>query len=265
MRNLTPALAAVAALLVAMRVGSVSAATETMVRLPAGAYVPFYSRDSNKTTRDGLHRPVAVKAFWLDRYPVTNAQFLNFVKHHPAWSRARVASIFADAHYLAGWSSDFTLRDPGDSERPITGVSWFAAVAYCKVQGKTLPTTDQWEYALADRDRNPKALNARILSWYGTSSAHALQLVQTAIPNGYGVAGMVGLVWEWTLDFNSLLSGPDLRNTGSGTDQKFCGGGSIGARDASDYASFMRYSMRSSLKASYTTNNLGFRCALNAP
>jgi formylglycine-generating enzyme len=35
--------------------------------------------------------------------------------------------------------------------------------------------------------------------------------------------------------------------------------------DTTDYPAFMRYSMRASLKASYTTDNLGFRCAGGAP
>lgn len=237
----------------------VAGAPDRMVRLPAGQYVPFYARESTKAVRDGDHRPVPVEALWLDRDPVTNAQFLEFVKRHPQWRRSQIPAVFADGHYLARWASDFSFAAASDGERPVTGVSWFAAQAYCRAQGKSLPTTDQWEYALADGGRDAGVLKAKILAWYATPNARDVPPVRTAGVNGYGVAGMVGLVWEWTLDFNSLLSGPDLRNTGS--DERFCGGGSLGARDASDYASFMRYSMRSSLKASYTTNNMGFRCA----
>ena len=73
--------------------------------------------------------------------------------------------------------------------------------------------------------------------------------------------GLVGLVWEWTRDFNSMMSGQDLR----ASSVRFCGGSSLGAADPSDYASFMRYAMRESLKAAYTTGNLGFRCASDVP
>ena len=40
----------------------------------------------------------------------------------------------------------------------------------------------------------------------------------------------------------------------------FCGSGSIGVSDATDYPAFMRYALRSSLKANYTVENVGFRC-----
>jgi formylglycine-generating enzyme required for sulfatase activity len=42
---------------------------------------------------------------------------------------------------------------------------------------------------------------------------------------------------------------------------RFCGAGAATAADATDYATFMRYAFRSSLRASYTVRNLGFRCS----
>lgn len=233
---------------------AVAATGDMMVQIPPGAYVPFYARESVR----GAARPrtpVAVAGFALDRSPVTNREFLDFVRKHPQWSRSRIPSLFADGHYLQSWASDFSLHSGEDADRPVTNVSWFAAQGFCRAQGKTLPTTDQWEYALADNGRDT-AVKDRILAWYATPNA-AIPGVSKAHQNGFGVRGLVGYVWEWTLDFNSLMSGADLR----GGNSRFCGGASLGAADASDYASFMRYSLRASLKASYTTNNLGFRCA----
>ena len=43
----------------------------------------------------------------------------------------------------------------------------------------------------------------------------------------------------------------------------FCGAGAVGARNTADYPAFMRAGYRSSLRASYTVPNLGFRCALS--
>lgn len=234
-----------------------------MVRLPAGAYTPFYARESVKTARGpaDLRRSTSVGAFALDREPVTNREFLDFVRSHPQWRKSQIKRIFADPQYLAHWPSDLTLPGKADAERPVTNVSWFAAEAYCRARGKSLPTTDQWEYALADAGRDRDALRTKILAWYGETSSHVLPAVQTAPANGYGVRGLAGLVWEWTLDFNSLMSGADLRGSGA----QFCGGGSLGASDPGDYASFMRYSMRASLKASYTTSLMGFRCATSGP
>jgi formylglycine-generating enzyme len=45
--------------------------------------------------------------------------------------------------------------------------------------------------------------------------------------------------------------------------QLFCGAGSLDASNRSDYAGFMRFGFRSSLRAGYTVPNLGFRCAMN--
>jgi len=229
-----------------------------MVQLPAGSYVPFFARESRKSLGNAdPHKPVSIAAFRLDRDPVSNGRFLAFVRAHPEWRRSSIKRIFADPDYLAQWKSDLALANAGDAMRPVTNVSWFAAAAYCEAQGKELPTTDQWEYALADKNADARGLRDRILVWYGTPSTVPLPSVEQGRANGYGVRGLVGLVWEWTLDFNSMMSGADLR---SGEEQ-FCGGGALGASDPSDYASFMRYSMRASLKASYTTRNLGFRCA----
>jgi formylglycine-generating enzyme required for sulfatase activity len=237
-------------------------ADDGMAALPAGSYLPFYTRESAKVLRrpSATKKTVAVAAFRLDRYPVSNGEYLGFVRRHPEWRRSRIAALFADAHYLSHWAGDVALRDADDAARPVTNVSWFAAGAYCKAQGKTLPTTDQWEYALADGGRDAAARKTAILAWYGVPATHALEPARAAVANGYGVHGLIGLVWEWTRDFNSLMSGADLR----GSNSQFCGGGSLGATDATDYAAFMRYSMRASLQASYTTRNLGFRCASNA-
>jgi formylglycine-generating enzyme required for sulfatase activity len=70
-----------------------------------------------------------------------------------------------------------------------------------------------------------------------------------------------GLVWEWVLDFNGAMLGTDARKSGDRDRITVCGGGSVAASDTTDYASFMRVAFRSSLRADYTTHNLGFRCA----
>ena len=235
------------------------------VALPAGSYVPFYVRESAKPGRPPkpVSRSVAIRAFRLDRFPVTNAQFLAFVRGHPEWRRSQVKAVFADAHYLAHWQGDLALRNAAYGERPVTNVSWFAAAAYCRASHEMLPTTDQWEYALANRGADTVAIRRRILLWYSSPANRELPPVRSADVNAYGVRGLVGLVWEWTLDFNSMMSGPDLRGAQAGA--QFCGGSSLGATDPADYAAFMRYAMRQSLKASYTVSNLGFRCAQDMP
>lgn len=225
--------------------------TAAMVTVPGGQYSPFYSQDAAKQPR-----PVNVDAFRMDAYPVTRAAFLEFVRKHPQWRKSEVKTIFADDHYLDDWSTDSSFGNDEDGDRPVVSVSWFAAKAYCESLGKSLPTTDQWEYALADGGRNTEAVRSKALAWYATANASQLPPIGSMGRNGYGIYDLVGLVWEWTLDFNAFASADDKAF--------FCGSGSLGSADPSDFAAFMRYSLRASLKSSYTTRNLGFRCVENA-
>lgn len=172
--------------------------------------------------------PIWLPEFRLDQTPVTQKSFAQFVENVPTWRRERVDPLFAEAAYLTDWNS-VAGRDPSE---PVRFVSWFAAKAYCAWQGKRLPTVTEWEYALGAGQLGAVASEA-------------------ALP----------ALWEWTLDFNSLPV--DGASDSGSASQLFCGAGAR-ARDARDYAAFLRYAFRSSLKASYALRNLGFRCANGA-
>ena len=228
-----------------------------MVTIKGGTFVPLYGA----TTKT----PVQVKAFSLDVYPVTNAQFLAFVKKHPQYSRSKIKGIFADKSYLSQWESDFNYGKNNLPNAPVTNVSWFAAKKYCEWQGGRLPTMDEWEYvAMADEKRidarTKESFNKYIMSWYEKPNTYA-NPVGATFKNYWGVYDMHGLVWEWTSDFNSIfLSGESRKDKDSDKDL-FCGSASVNATDLMNYAAFMRYAFRGSLKANYSTRNLGFRCA----
>lgn len=214
--------------------------------------------------------PVAVPRFRMDRTPVTNAQFAAFVADHPEWRRDGVRRPFADEGYLGDWGGPDAPGDAVDPHAPVTRVSWFAAKAYCKARGATLPTVAQWEVAAAASETRPDgaadpAFVDRILAWYARPNPARLPAVGRSAPNHWGVSDLHGLVWEWTLDFNTDLISMDARSAGDGEKLKYCGSGALDARDVSDYASFMRVSMRASLEADYTTRNLGFRCVMEGP
>ncbi len=237
------------------------ASTKNMVLIPDGVYTPLYK--SRKDSGD-----IEVAAFYLDIHPVTNAEFLEFVLANPKWRRSSVKPLFADQGYLKHWAGDVELG-PGAEQiknNPVTNVSWFAARAFAKWKGKRLPTEDEWEYVAAASESNPDGANEtgyknRILQWYSRPTRDQLPDTGAMPANYWGVHDMHGLVWEWVANFNSALVTGESR-ADSGLERKlFCGSGSIGAADVSDYASFMRYAFRSSLKAQYAVSNLGFRCA----
>lgn len=226
-----------------------------VVKIPAGYYKPFYKTEGTDS--------VKVSSFEMDVYPVTNRQYLAFVKENIKYSKSRISGTFADKGYLKHWKSDFEIGDTSLLDRPVTNVSWFAAKAYCKWKGKRLPTVYEWEYAANVPLVWPikaKGIekNEVILKWYGKPNPAQFPKVGTVNKNAYGLYDLYGSVWEWVLDFNSIVIANDPRG---GLDlNNFCGSGAFGALDAKDYATFMRFAMRSSLKASYTVENLGFRC-----
>ena len=243
-------------------------AREDMAVIPAGGFVPLY----NTAPRPPGEPPAAmpVQAFLLDTLPVTNAQFLEFVRAEPNWQRSRVKRVFAEPQYLAHWAGDLALGEPAQSERPVTGVSWFAARAYCRAQGKTLPTTVQWEYAAgagaerADGAADPK-LQRLINEWYSRANPPFLPPVGRGFRNVWGVFDLHGLVWEWTSDFNTALVTGESRADSALERGLFCGAGAANASSFSNYPAFLRYGLRSSLDARYAMANLGFRCAADLP
>ena len=232
---------------------------KNMVLVKGGTFVPLYGGDSTG---------VKVKSFLLDAYPVTNAQYLAFVQDNQQWRKSAVKRLFADQNYLRGWNGDLSIGPEADKllNSPVVSVSWFAAKAYCECQGKRLATVEEWEYAALASETKANAANdekfyQRSIEWYSKPNPTYLPPVQESFKNYYGLYGMIGLVWEWTQDFNSALLIGESRANASLDRQLFCGSGSNGAKDTKNYVAFMRYAFRSSLKANYTVSNLGFRCA----
>ncbi len=226
-----------------------------MVTIQGGAYTPLYGRDSLKVTITDLQ---------MDIYPVTNQDYLKFVNKNPKWKRSQVKKLFADDNYLFGWKSDTELFENQSLNAPITNVSWFAANDYCECQGKRLPTVDEWEYvAMADKTlpdaRTLKTYNEYILGWYEKPKTFNNDIGST-FKNYWNVYDLHGLVWEWTSDFNSVLISGESRKDVDNDSNLFCGSAAIGATDLMNYAAFMRYAIRGSLKAKYSMKNLGFRC-----
>ena len=198
-----------------------------MLSIPVGDYLPFYKEN-------GRARSLIVPAFKIAANPVTRQEYLAFVRDNPRWRRSRVERLFAESSYLHDWRDDLSFGD-SPAARAVTGVAWFAARAYCASVGQRLPSTVEWERAL-------KVVGPIFVD-------------STGVDRGENVTASL---WEWTADFNSLpLADSDPAESVASL---FCGAGAR-ATDARDYAAFLRYSFRSSLKAAFALKNLGFRCA----
>jgi len=211
-------------------------------------------------------RTVYVAPFRLDRVPVTNAQFLEFVRTHPRWQRGRVPRVLADSAYLGQWQGPLELGATAGPDQPVTSISWFAARAFCESRGKRLPSWYEWERSAAadehERDaRGSAGWQQRVLGWYSKPSNRPLARVAAEKANVYGIHDLHGLVWEWVDDFNALMIAGDSREQGDPDLLKFCGTGALAIEDRDNYAVAMRIALLSSLDANSTTVNLGFRCA----
>ncbi len=232
-----------------------------MVVVAGGEYRPLYlSEDSER---------ISVSSFMLDITPVSNSNFYEFIQHTPGWRKNAIPTLFTENTYLGHWSevNNVWKPDASQSEEVVINVSWFAARAYCEVQGKRLPTVAEWEFVARASESRPdgsqeSGYNQRILDWYAMPNLNAV-IGQT--PNNYwGVKDLHGLIWEWTEDFNSNLISGESRADASIDTKLYCAAASADAADPSDYAAFMRYGFRSSLQARFAISNLGFRCAKNA-
>ena len=227
-----------------------------MALIKGGFFKPLYLSDSGD---------VKVADFYLDVYPISNKEFEFFLTENPKWKKGKVIKLYADDHYLRQFDENSKLKEGIKPNAPVTNISWFAARAYCDSQGKRLPTVDEWEYAARADEKSTDATKkegytAYILSWYEKPNSYD-QVIGSTYKNYWGIFDMHGLVWEWTYDYNSVLISGESRQDLDENANLFCGGAAVNATDLQNYAAFMRYALRGSLKSNYSVNNLGFRCA----
>jgi formylglycine-generating enzyme len=73
-----------------------------LVIVAGGPYKPLYSSKASERKTE---------AFFLGITPVTNGEFLEFVRAHPEWRRSQVKREMADENYLKHWADDLDLGE----------------------------------------------------------------------------------------------------------------------------------------------------------
>jgi gamma-glutamyl hercynylcysteine S-oxide synthase len=136
---------------------------------------------------------VKVDSFLIDRYPVTNAQYFEFILN----SGYRPADTI---RYLRHWESG-TFRQ-GQDKYPVVYVSSEDMLAYCKWAQKRLPTETEWQLAAQGTDNRKWPWGDEFHGTY-CNNAFDRPTPVDGFPKGqspYGVFDMVGNVWQVTSD-----------------------------------------------------------------
>jgi formylglycine-generating enzyme required for sulfatase activity len=142
--------------------------------------------------------------FWIGKYEVTQRDYLAVTGENP---------------------SGF----PGDIDRPVESVSFFAASNYCVLLTRQdlaagrippgthycLPTEAEWECAARAGNTNrfyygddPSLTNLTNYAWFGAHNGITTHPVGQKEPNAWGLYDMEGNVWEWCQDwYGNYLGG----------------------------------------------------------
>jgi formylglycine-generating enzyme required for sulfatase activity len=229
-----------------------------LVYIPAGPFL-YGSADSDQMAHDDEkpRRIVDMWPYWIGRAPVTNDQFVLFVRATGYKTTAEIegkgigwAGIRWDWIESADWQHprgpDSFIASKGD--HPVVQVSWRDAQAFCDWAGLALLTEEQWEKAARGRD-------GRIWPWGNqpptTEHCNFSSNVSDTTPVGkhspegdspYGCVDMAGNVWEWTASWYTEGKRRALR------------GGSWGSL-AQDTRAAFRYNDLPDLRVDY----IGFR------
>ena len=167
---------------------------------------------------------VFLQDFLIDRAPVTNSDYLEFINaggyqdfrwwHSAGWEKVKQEPWYAPL-YWEQRDGEWMVRDfaglhqvTDKLNEPVSHVSFLEAWAYAKWAGKRLPTEAEWEKAASF---SPASNSKRKFPWgsgdpdenlgnlfenglWGVAHVGAFPAGQSA----YGCQQMIGDVWEWT-------------------------------------------------------------------
>lgn len=196
-----------------------------MALVPEGTVILGEADSPDKEQQEGdegwwqRQRAVRVAPCFLDRYPVTNRQYYEFVasggyEQITYWDTAIWTAVFdfVDQTQQPGprfWSDGYCASD--EEEHPVVGICWYEAAAFARWSGKRLPTDAEWVKAGSWPVKLSETQSSqRRFPWGDTMERTKANLwgsgPGTTIPvkelaEGVSVGGiyhLVGNVWEWT-------------------------------------------------------------------
>jgi ergothioneine biosynthesis protein EgtB len=167
-----------------------------MVLIPAGCY----ACGSEAVTALDNERPVhsvSLPDFWIDRHPITCAQFAEFINQGgyqesrwwspEGWIWQQAAQVTRPLYWT----------ELSHANHPVCGVSWYEADAYARFVGKRLPTEAEWEAAASWQ---PDTAQSSLAFCHCGQQADGTAAVDR--PSGQispsGCIDLLGNVWEWT-------------------------------------------------------------------
>ncbi len=252
-----------------------------MVLIPAGDFQMGCDDFDSYKTEKPIHS-VYLDSFYMDKYPVTNEEYKEFLDANPQWhkpakwyqrGKESIGSIlrqYHDGDYLHSWKwENFPLMK---DDHPVTWVSWFAAMAYAQWRGKRLPTEAEWEKAARGGLVGKKypwgesldmAFFNKVLNLNKTTS------VGSYPANGYGLYDIIGNVFEWCLDrwdedfyAKSARNNPISDGTITGTISNFSNIKTERVLRGGSWPKNERVASRFKSSPQYTSYNIGFRCVM---
>ncbi|KAM4760262.1 inactive C-alpha-formylglycine-generating enzyme 2 [Cyanocitta cristata] len=175
----------------------------SMVQLPGGTF-QMGSSSLERRSEEGPVRQVTVKPFALDKHPVTNRDFREFVREKKykteaeafGWSfvfedfvseelKKKVTQKLESAPWWLPIEKAFWRQPsgPGSSikdrlDYPVLHVSWNDAQAFCAWKGKRLPSEEEWEFAARG------GLEQRMYPWGNKFQPNRTNLWQGDFPRG---------------------------------------------------------------------------------
>ena len=225
-------------------------------------------------------------SFRIDRTPVTNGEFAEFVddggyRTRKIWSDAgwewREREDAAAPLYWErsdyGWERvRFGRREPITPWEPVQHVSFHEAEAFARWSGKRLPTEVEWERAAGWHDHEGKFRYPWGQAWMGFEASLDRRRWSPAPSGSYaggvspvGCAQMAGDVWEWTSSSFQPYPGfipfpyPECSEVNFGDDVRVLRGGSWATDALLARTSFRRWESPERREAF-----VGFRCARDA-